>query len=174
MGRLGPWLIAAAVAIAAVFALYGSSRAPAPISRGSAAPDFSLPRLSGDGDVSLASLRGHVVLLNFWATWCAPCEEEMPAMQRLHQRLGSDGLELVAVSVDNAEADVRAFRERLGLTFPILLDPQRSVSTRYQTFRYPESFLIDREGVVLERYVGPRDWDDPLYLERLRQLLGKS
>ena len=174
MGRLGPWLIAAAVAVAAVFALYGSSRAPAPVSRGSAAPDFTLPRLSGEGEMSLASLRGRVVLLNFWATWCAPCEEEMPAMQRLHQRLGSERFELLAVSVDNTEADVRAFRERLGLTFPILLDPQRNVSSQYQTFRYPESFLIGRDGVVLERYVGPRDWDDPLYVERIRQLLGTS
>jgi peroxiredoxin len=172
--RLGPWLVAAAVAVAAVFALYGSSRSPAPLSRGSAAPDFSLPTLGGEGDISLSAERGRVVLLNFWATWCAPCEEEMPAMQRLHDRLAGDDFALLAVSVDSAESDVSAFQQRLGLSFPILLDPQRSASNLYQTFRYPESFLIDRNGVVVERYVGPRDWDDPLYVERIRNLLGQG
>ena len=121
--------------------------------------------------MSLSALRGHVVLLNFWATWCAPCEHEMPAMQRLHERLAADGFELLAVSVDTTDAEVRAFRDRLGLSFPILLDPERKASTLYQTFRYPESLLIDRNGVVVERYVGPREWDEPLYMERIQELL---
>jgi peroxiredoxin len=164
--RLGPWLVAAAVAVAAVFALASGSRSPAPLSRGSTAPEFVLPRLDG-GDAALSALRGRVVLVNFWATWCGPCEDEMPAMQRLHERLARQGFELLAVSVDAEEADVRAFRERLALSFPILVDPQRRVSNLYQTFRYPESFLIDRSGMVVERYVRPRDWDDPLYVERI-------
>lgn len=174
MRRLGPWLVAAAVALAAAFALYGGSSAPPLLTRGSKAPDFSLPRLGGDGEVSLVGLRGRVVLLNFWATWCEPCEAEMPAMQRLHEQLAGDGFELLAVSVDESEADVRAFQQRLHLDFPILLDPQRSASRLYQTFRYPESFLIDANGVVVERYVGPRDWSSPLYLERVRALLSQS
>ena len=172
--RLGPWLVVAAVAAAAIFALYGSSRTAPPLTRGSAAPDFSLPRLDGGGDIELSGLRGRVVLLNFWATWCAPCEQEMPAMQRLHEKLADGGFDLLAVSVDNSEADVRAFRDRLGLGFPVLLDPERKASNLYQTFRYPESFLIDRNGVVVERYVGPRDWDDPLYVDRIRELLGQG
>jgi len=146
---------------------------PAPLTRGSAAPDFSLPALEPEAAVPpLAALRGRVVLLNFWATWCKPCEDEMPAMQRLHAALAGTDFDLLAVSVDSADADVRSFRERLGLTFPILLDPERRVSHEYQVFRYPESLLIDRDGVIVERYVGPRDWDDPLYLERIRALLG--
>ena len=172
-GRAGAWLVAAAVAVAALFALYGSSRTAAPVTRGSAAPDFSLRRLAGD-EMSLSALRGRVVLLNFWATWCAPCEDEMPAMQRLHDDLAGSGFEMLAVSVDQSEADVQAFRERLQLSFPILLDPQRKVSNLYQTFRYPESFLIDRNGVVVERYVGPRAWDDPLYVQRIRALMGQG
>jgi len=173
-GRAGAWLVAAAVAVAALFALYGSSRTAAPVTRGSAAPDFALPQLAGDGDVSLSGLRGRVVLLNFWATWCAPCEDEMPAMQRLHEGLAGQGFELLAVSVDQSEADVQAFRERLQLSFPILLDPQREASNLYQTFRYPESFLIDKSGKVVERYVGPREWDDPLYVQRIRELIGQG
>jgi peroxiredoxin len=173
-GRAGAWLIAAAVAVAALFALYGSSRTAAPVTRGSSAPDFTLPSLAGDGDVALSALRGRVVLLNFWATWCAPCEDEMPAMQRLHEGLAGQGFELIAVSVDTGDAEVRAFRDRLGLTFPILLDPQRKASNLYQTFRYPESFLIDKSGKVVERYVGPREWDDPLYVQRIRELIGQG
>jgi peroxiredoxin len=95
----------------------------------------------------------------------------MPAMQRLHAALAGDGFELVAVSVDSGEDEVRAFRDRLALSFPILLDPQKEISRRYQTFRYPESFLIGRDGVVIERYVGPRAWDEPLYMQRIRELI---
>ena len=95
-------------------------------------------------------------------------------MQRLHEALAGQDFELLAVSVDQSAADVQAFRDRLGLTFPILLDPDRRASGLYQTFRYPESFLIDRSGVVVERYVGPRAWDDPLYVQRIRDLLGRG
>jgi peroxiredoxin len=165
--------VAAAVLVAAGFALFGGPSAPPPISRGSAAPDFSLPGLAGESARTLSGLRGRVVLLNFWATWCKPCEDEMPAMQRLHAALAGSDFELLAVSVDTEEADVRTFRDRLGLSFPILLDPERRVSHQYQVFRYPETLLIDRDGVVVERYVGPRDWDDPLYLERIRALLSR-
>ena len=117
-------------------------------------------------------MNGKVVLVNFWATWCKPCEDEMPAMERLYQQLHPRGFELLAISVDKEAPEVAAFRDRLGLSFPILLDPSEDVSRRYQTAGYPESLLIDREGVVVERYVGPREWDDPAYVERIRALLG--
>ncbi len=143
-----------------------------PVDRGSPAPAFSLPRLEGEPLV-LAELRGRVVLVNFWATWCKPCEEEMPSMQRLYETHGPAGFELLAVSVDAAKDrdEVAAFRERYGLTFPILLDPDQVVSRRYQSFRFPETLLIDREGIVVERYVGPREWDHPAYVERIGRLL---
>jgi cytochrome c biogenesis protein CcmG, thiol:disulfide interchange protein DsbE len=171
--RVGPWLVAAAVVVAAGFALWGTAPPP-PLTRGSKAPEFALPVLDGQQPLDLASLRGKVVLLNFWATWCKPCEDEMPAMQRLHAALSGDAFELVAVSVDSGDAEVRAFRDRLALSFPILLDPQKEISRRYQTFRYPESFLIGRDGVVIERYVGPRSWDEPLYVQRIRELIGAT
>jgi len=169
--RAGTWVIAAAVIVAVGFALWTSSSVPDPVARGSAAPEFALPRLPGPGDVSLASLRGQVVLLNFWATWCVPCEREMPAMQRLHERLASEGLNLLAVSVDEEKDAVEKFRNRFGLTFPILWDPEKRVSGAYQAYRYPETLLIGRDGVVVERYIGPREWDSPLYETRLERLL---
>ncbi len=168
--RFGPWAIAIAVALAAVFALFGSPQVEAPLGRGAVAPGFSLPRVGGD-PVSLEGLRGQVVLVNFWATWCKPCEDEMPAMERLYQELAPEGFEMLAVSVDEPGAGVKAFADRLGLSFPILLDPTKRTAGEYQAFRFPETVLVDRDGTIAARYIGPREWDDPAYVERIRRLL---
>jgi peroxiredoxin len=169
--RTGSWVLAAVVAAAICFATWTSSSVPDPIGRGSAAPAFALAQVPGRDEVSLASLRGEVVLLNFWATWCEPCEREMPAMQRLHEKLGPEGLRLVAVSVDETQDVIDQFRARFGLTFTILWDPEKRASDAYQAYRYPETLLIGRDGIVVERYIGPREWDSPLYEARLRRLL---
>jgi peroxiredoxin len=162
--------VAVAVAIAVGFALFSAPQTPAPLGRGAVAPAFSLPKLGG-GNVSLDALRGQVVLVNFWATWCKPCEDEMPAMENLYGALRSEGLELVAISVDEDAALVESFGKRLGLSFPLLLDPDKQAAQAYQTYRFPESFLVDREGVVVERYIGPKEWDAQAYVERIRRLL---
>jgi peroxiredoxin len=169
--RIGTSGLAAAVLAAALLAWFFAGDAPAPIDRGSQAPPFDLPRIGENGALSLASLRGKVVLLNFWATWCEPCEEELPAMQRLHRELSGSAFELVAVSVDADPAPVLQFQQRLGLGFTLLLDADQRVARSYQTFRFPETLLIGRDGVILERYVGPKDWDAPVYLDRIRRLL---
>ena len=161
---------AVAVAAVAVAVLLVSEPEPDPIRAGQPAPTFELPRLDAP-PVSLPSLRGRVVLLNFWATWCKPCEEEMPAMQRLYTALAGPDFELVAVSVDASPEDVKQFRDRLKLSFPIALDPDKRVSSSYQSYRYPESYLIDREGRILSRYIGPRDWDEALYVDRIRRVI---
>lgn len=142
-----------------------------PVARGLEAPAFSLPVLGGDSTVNLVDTRGQVVLLNFWATWCKPCEDEMPAMDRLYRSLSPEGFEMLAVSVDEEPELVEKFRQRLGVSFPILLDPEQNVSRRYQTTGFPESLLIDREGMIVERYIGPRDWDHSTYAKRIRKLL---
>jgi thiol-disulfide isomerase/thioredoxin len=162
-------VVALAVGVAVVFRL--RANVPPPLAPGEPAPAFALPSLDGDASVTLAGQRGHVVLLNFWATWCGPCEAEMPSMERLHARLRGEPFALLAVSVAKERDAIEAFRKRLGLSFPILLDPDEAVAHRYQTTGFPESLLIDAEGRVVERYVGPRAWDDPLYLERIRSLI---
>ncbi|MDJ0849629.1 MAG: TlpA disulfide reductase family protein [Myxococcota bacterium] len=169
--RLGSLLIGFAVVVGAGFALFEFGDAARPVGRGTPAPAFSLPRVDGSGRVSLDELRGKVVLVNFWATWCKPCEDEMPAMERLYRRLAGQGFELVAISVDEDGEAVRRFRERYGLTFTILLDPERSAARAYQTFRFPESLLVGPDGVVVERYVGEKRWDAEAYVERIRRLL---
>jgi peroxiredoxin len=129
--------------------------------------------LTGDRIVNLESVSGEVVLVNFWATWCKPCEDEMPAMERLYRTLSGSGFELIAISVDDDRALVERFAGRLGLSFPILLDPQHEVATAYQTFRFPESLLVGRDGVIVERYIGPKEWDAAAYVTRIRKLLAE-
>ncbi len=142
-----------------------------PVARGVEAPTFTLPLLEGGAPVALEDYRGQVVMLNFWATWCKPCEDEMPAMDRLYRALSPEGFEMLAVSVDEESELVAAFRQRLGVSFPILLDPAQNVARAYQTTGFPESLLIDQEGMIVERYIGPRDWDHATYTERIRRLL---
>jgi len=172
--RPGAWVVVALVAAGAAWALWSAEPVPPPLEAGSPAPEFSLPRLGGGEPVSLRELRGRVVLVNFWATWCKPCEDEMPAMESLYRALEGEGFELLAVSVDAGDEEVEAFRERLALGFPILRDPDRRVATRYQSLRFPESFLIGPDGVVVARFIGPREWDAPEYEARIRELLGAA
>jgi peroxiredoxin len=170
MRGAGVWAIAALVAVAAFIALFGGSSTPPPIGRGVAAPEFELPRVDGAA-LNSSSLDGKVVLLNFWATWCKPCEDEMPAMERLYTGLPRSEFELVAISVDDNSDLVAPFVERLGLTFPVLLDADQAVARRYQTFKFPESLLVGRDGVVVERYIGQKEWDADAYVARIRRLI---
>jgi thiol-disulfide isomerase/thioredoxin len=127
------------------------------------APDFSAAVVydaGKDGDRSmrtLQSLRGRWVFLNFWATWCPPCRDEMPSMEMLHRRFGKD-LAMVAVSVDDNEAELARFfgAERPGFT--VLWDRSKASSAKYSTTKFPESYLIDPEGRVAAKFTGPRDW----------------
>ena len=170
-------VLGAAVVVVAIVLILRSDVGAPPVARGVAAPEFELSRLESDGasaggTLSLSNFSGRVVLVNFWATWCKPCESEMPAMERLYEALPRDDFELVAVAIDDNKADVEAFQERYGLSFPIVLDLDQAVYAEYQTMGVPESLLLDREGRIVERYVGPREWDAPEYIERIRGLIG--
>jgi len=170
--RFFPYGLGVLVALAVFAAVFFGERGEDPVGRGRTAPDFVLPALSGTASVSLRDLRGKVVLLNFWATWCKPCLDEMPAMERLYTTLKGEGepFELLAISVDEDRAEVEQFRERLKLSFPILLDPKKRTARTYQTYKFPETLLLDAEGIVVARFIGPRDWDVPAYRERIRKL----
>jgi len=138
---------------------------------GSEVPDFQLPSLAG-GETALASYRGKVVVLNFWATWCPPCVAEMPSLERLHRTLGPEGLAVVTVSTDEDPEALREFVTRYGLTLPVLLDPGGEVASgSYRTTGYPETFVIDREGALVSHTLGPAEWDSAEALDHFRGLL---
>lgn len=139
--------------------------------RGISAPDFTLPDLDGRSR-SLAELRGKPVLLNFWASWCVPCEMEMPAMQRLHGLLGSMEVAAVAVNFREPADRVRAFARERGIQFPVLLDANGAVFARYRVVGLPFTVLIDAGGQVVAVADGPRNWDSAAaaaLMERLRR-----
>jgi len=133
--------------------------------------DFTLPDLQGHA-VQLAALRGKVVFVNVWATWCPPCIEEMPTIQQLYERLHGRGLEILAVSLDALGAQVVApFMQSRRLSFPTLLDTKNLVQRLYRTTGVPESFIVDKRGILVEKVVGPRDWVQPQLLTQFERLL---
>ncbi len=130
---------------------------------GGPAPPFEYPLLGG-GRASLQGNRGKVVLVNVWATWCAPCLDEIPDLQSLYTKMRAAGapFEILAVSIDALGADVvERFAARFGITFPVLLDPRGSVKKLYQTTGVPETFIIDADGRLLQKIIGTRKWDAP-------------
>jgi peroxiredoxin len=179
-GSALPWVSAGLLAIAVVWLGWLNRDRFAPVDVGSRAPDFTLPDLAGR-PVSLSDLHGRVVLVNLWATWCPPCVEEMPALQRLHERLDPEGLTVLAISVDAAPGttgpfgepagDVEGFAREFGIDFTILLDPEQSVQRRYAVTGLPTTFLIDRDGRLVERVLGAREWDAEPMVRRIRELL---
>jgi thiol-disulfide isomerase/thioredoxin len=134
------------------------------------AEDFILPVLGG-GTMSLSEHEGSVVFLNFWATWCPPCREEMPSMQLLYEELSDEGLVMLAVDALEPEETVAAFIEELGFTFPVLLDRRGDVNTRYSVQALPTTYILDREGNVIGMRPGFHDWSTPEMLENFRALL---
>ena len=122
-------------------------------------PPLALRDLAGRQH-ALADYRGKVVLVNFWATWCKPCEEEMPGMERLYQKYKDKGLVVLAISQDaDGAGAVPPFVKKHGLTFPIGLDPKMSVSASYGVWALPSTFIIDRQGNRAHFANGPREWD---------------
>lgn len=139
---------------------------------GSAAPMFRAKDLATGRDLTLADYRGKVVLLNVWATWCEPCRVEMPSMERLYRRLGGTDFRVVAVSIDeDRDSVVTAFAREMGLTFDILHDRTAAIRQAYQATGVPESWVLNRDGVIIKKVVGPSEWDAPVNEGLIRRLL---
>ena len=123
------------------------------------APDFVVKNLKGQ-DVKLSDFKGKVVLLNFWATWCGACREEMASMQNLYSSLGKEGLEVLAVSIDRWNEDrIQKYVTKNNLTFPVLLDQNQKIRKKYHVMGLPTSYLIDGEGKIRGYASGSRTWD---------------
>lgn len=158
------------------YLIFFESNRPAPEvelkPRGVAAQDFGLSTLNGNY-IKLSDYRGRVVFLNIWATWCPPCRDEMSSMEFLYRRLKGRKFELLAVSIDReAEKTVRPFAAKYGLTFPVLLDPENKTYRLYGLTGVPESFIIDKSGVIIHKVIGPQDWMTKEWLDYFDRIIG--
>jgi cytochrome c biogenesis protein CcmG, thiol:disulfide interchange protein DsbE len=146
-----------------------------PLTVGMTAPDFSLPDIEGK-TVRLSDYRGKVVFVNFWATWCKPCKEEMPSMEILWENFKSEDFVMVAISMDRVttKKDIPPFIENMKLTFPILTDSWGQTDKRYKLMGVPETYIIDQNGVLREKVIGPRDWTLKDSVATVVQLLQKQ
>jgi peroxiredoxin len=135
---------------------------------GTAAPDFTVQ--DADRKLSLADYRGKIVVLNFWATWCPPCVEEMPSLLQMQQRLKDKGVTVLAVSLDADEGAYHKFLKDHGVNLITVRDPDMKSSDLYGTFKYPETYVIDRNGVLQRKFIGAVNWNDPEVVDFLSRL----
>ena len=178
-----PYAIAILGALGVVITAWVARDFFQPVGPGTRAPEFEVANLAGEM-VSLEDYRGKVVLVNIWATWCAPCRQEMPSMQRLYEELEGTDFEIVAISVDapigtmaptgGLGGNVAEFVEEFGLTFPILHDKSGKLQFTYQTTGLPESFLLDRNGVIYKKLAGGAEWDAGQHKDVILRLLEET
>lgn len=174
------WAIVAVVAVVGYAYTARDRYRQAAILPGARAPEFSFRSLTR-GELSLSDFEDQVVLINVWATWCLPCLEEMPSMQRLYDAFQGEDFEILAVSVDavlgaqdefgQPGGDLAAFADEQGLSFPILHDPSGTMRQRYQVSRVPETFIVAKDGLIWRKIAGATEWDLPVNQELIRRLL---
>lgn len=145
-----------------------------PVDVGATAPEFRAKVLGQNAYKTLDDYKGKVVLLNVWATWCVPCQREIPSLEKLYSQYAGKGLKLVSVSIDRfvSEDSIRAFANQYGVTFEVLHDPTDSIGSTYQTTGVPETFVIGPEGTIRRKVIGAIDWDSQGNRALVAQLLG--
>jgi cytochrome c biogenesis protein CcmG, thiol:disulfide interchange protein DsbE len=135
---------------------------------GSQAPDFTVQ--DSQTKVTLSQFRGQIVVLNFWATWCAPCVEEVPSLVEMQRRMKSKGVTVLAVSVDVDEDAYKSFIKDHNVNLLTVRDPSQKTNQLYGTFKFPETYVIDRQGIMRRKFIGAVDWTDPDITEFLTRL----
>jgi cytochrome c biogenesis protein CcmG/thiol:disulfide interchange protein DsbE len=163
-------LVLAAIVGGTIFFVI-QSRQPEPLQAGDRAPDFTLPSLEAR-PISLHDFRRGVVVLNFWATWCPPCVEETPSLKRFADELQGSGVAVIGVSVDQDAQALERFVSKAQLGFPIARDPDQAVASRYGTFKFPETYIINSQGRIVRKVIGAVDWQDPRIVAYVRGLAG--
>ena len=169
-------LVVVIVLVGAAVYLVSSSSSRSPgewvnsVAVGDVAPDFQLEDTKGK-KVSLSELRGKVVMVNLWATWCPPCIEEMPSMERLHEVMAGEDFVMLAINTEqNGRTVVPEFLQKTPYTFPILYDDKGVVQKLYGVYKFPESFIVGKDGKVVEKIIGPLDWSSLKTINYLKGL----
>jgi peroxiredoxin len=160
------------LAIVALVALVACDRGNRPPGIGSNAPDFTVK--DADHSITLSQLRGRTVVLNFWATWCAPCVEEMPSLVQMQKSLKERDVTVLAVSMDEDESAYRRFIKDHRIDLLTVRDPDHKSAMLYGTFRYPETYVIDPKGVVRRKFIGAVDWTGGEIVDYLTKLQGRG
>ena len=160
-----PGSIAVVLILLALSGCYSGTRPPR---IGVAAPDFTVR--DSDRTVTLSQLKGQVVVLNFWATWCPPCIEEMPSLVEMQQRMKAKGVTVLAVSVDADAGSYHQFLKEHGVNLLSVRDGDMKSNNLYGTFKFPETYIIDRNGVVRRKFIGAVDWMEPEVIDFLGKL----
>ena len=168
--RLKPVIFFTIVALLAGLAIYQEIQNPGPTLQGSVAPDFELKNAEGE-IVRLSDFKGDLVFLNFWATWCEPCIRELPAMMTMEETFAGRPFTMLGISVDTSWEQVEGYLEEHGFALNTVLDPGQRVKQEYRVTGFPETFLIDGDGVVLKKYIGPWPWDDSRMLAEVEALI---
>jgi cytochrome c biogenesis protein CcmG/thiol:disulfide interchange protein DsbE len=144
---------------------YSGSRPP---HIGNPAPTFTVQ--DSNRKVSLDEFRGKIVVLNFWATWCPPCLDEMPSLVQMQQKMRGRGVEVLAISVDADQSAYQSFLKSYKVDLLTVRDPTQKSNNLYGTFKFPETYIIDRQGVLRRKFIGPIDWGQPEILDYLAKL----
>jgi cytochrome c biogenesis protein CcmG/thiol:disulfide interchange protein DsbE len=175
-GRGVAVIAVAALLAAGAYALVRYAPPPEHAQVGQRTPDYRLARAATGDSIGLrTAYAGHVTLINIWATWCGPCREEMPSMERLYQAYRDRGFRVAAVSIDtDGPAAVLAFARGLGITFDVLHDRSTDIQQAYQTIGVPESFLVDSRGRIVYIALGAEMWDSPVNRQRIEHLLQRA
>jgi cytochrome c biogenesis protein CcmG, thiol:disulfide interchange protein DsbE len=137
---------------------------------GDNAPKFSVTTEDGR-TMTARDFGGKILVLNFWATWCPPCVEETPSLNALHKELGDEGVVVLGVSVDKNDAVYRRFVQAHGISFPTARDPEAKIPSQYGTYKYPETYIIDGRGRVVQKVIGATNWMDPVIVQQIRAYL---
>jgi peroxiredoxin len=162
--------IAAVVLLAGLSYVVASSLQERVVSVGDKAPRFTVTTDKGR-QISTSEFGGKVLVVNFWATWCPPCIDELPSLQNMAKELGPKGVVVLGVSVDKNDASYKRFLQQARISFETSRDPEAMISADYGTFKYPETYVIDNTGKVRQKHIGPRDWMDPELLKSIEGLL---
>lgn len=163
--RVSRTLLMLFLALAFASGCYDRSR---PTHIGRAAKDFSLQ--DADRSVTLNQFRGQVVILNFWASWCEPCVEELPSLMSLQERVRKNGVTVLGISIDVDDAAYHRFLNQRQVNFLTVRDPDQKIAAMYGTSGWPETYIIDRQGVMRRKFIGPVDWNSPEVMRFLSDL----
>ena len=137
---------------------------------GDTAPNFSVTTETGRR-ISRSEFGGKLLVLNFWATWCPPCVEEMPSLSSFAREMSKEGVVVLGVSIDRDQSAYKQFLQRSRVAFETVRDEQANIPTDYGTFKWPETYIIDQKGRVVQKLIGPKDWTDPQLVNSIRALL---